>query len=305
MLKLLSLFILIFSLSVSAHEKEVEALSTAIIEKLQDKQKSKIAVVDFTNLDGQVTKLGRFIAEELSVSLAGKSTSIVVIDRIHLKAIIKEHKLSETGLIDPVTSRKLGKIAGIDALITGSLTPFGDNIRTTVKILNVETAQIIGAEAVHIPKTKAIEHLVNNQLSNASSKHNNKKTNSVTEGSPKKSYQQTKSAGSLIVNLKKCTKKSSLIKCDFIIESMKNHYSQKIYSKSRIFDDNGNEILASNVAFGNKSSRGYVKITLLKGTPVKASLEFNNVPNETRYIKNLEIRFYRLSISLKDISFSN
>ena len=73
-------------------------------------------------------------------------------DRIHLKSIIREHKLSATGMIDPKTARKLGKIAGVQALITSTVTPFGDNVRVTVKILDTETAKIIGASTANIAK---------------------------------------------------------------------------------------------------------------------------------------------------------
>jgi hypothetical protein len=84
----------------------------------------------------------------------------MVVDRTHLKSIIEEHKLSSTGLIDPQTARKLGKIAGVDALITGTITPFGDSIRLAVKVLDTETAKMISASSGNIARTKAIEELL-------------------------------------------------------------------------------------------------------------------------------------------------
>ncbi|CAK8721097.1 hypothetical protein GKODMF_12715 [Candidatus Electrothrix gigas] len=126
--------------SASAYEAEIKKMSATMAEKIAATKKAKIAVVDFTNLRGDVTELGRFIAEEFSVALAGAGKGFKVVDRTHLKSIIKENKLSATGLIDPATARKLGKIAGVDALITGTLTPFGDSVRIAVKVLNTSTA---------------------------------------------------------------------------------------------------------------------------------------------------------------------
>lgn len=60
-----------------------------------------------------------------------------------LKSIIKENKLSATGLIDPATARKLGKVAGVDALITGTLTPLRDG-----DVLNLEIS--ISSARIHI-----------------------------------------------------------------------------------------------------------------------------------------------------------
>ena len=143
-----------------AYEEEIKDISANMARKIGDAGKKTIAVADFTDLQGNVTELGRFLAEEFSVALAGAGTRFEVVDRIHLKSIIMEHKLSATGMIDPKTARKLGKIAGVQALITGTVTPFGDNVRVTVKILDTETAKIIGASTANIAKTKAIEELL-------------------------------------------------------------------------------------------------------------------------------------------------
>ncbi len=111
----------------TGYEKEIENISQTMADKIAASGKKKVAVVDFTDLQGNVTELGRFISEEFSISLASAGKGFIVIDRTHLKSILAEHKLSAKGLIDPATARKLGKIAGVDALVTGTLTPFGDS----------------------------------------------------------------------------------------------------------------------------------------------------------------------------------
>ena len=153
-------FLLLVSNITMAYEKEIKSLSASMAENIAKAGKKTIAVVDFTDLQGNVTELGRFIAEEFSVALAGAGKGFEVVDRTHLKSIIAEHKLSSTGIIDPQTARKLGQIAGVDALITGTITPFGDSVRLSVKVLATDTAKIIGASSGDIAKTKAIEELL-------------------------------------------------------------------------------------------------------------------------------------------------
>ncbi len=158
------MLVLVFCLatvcSSSAYEAEIKKISATMAEKIAATEKNKVAVVDFTNLQGNVTELGRFIAEEFSVAIAGAGKGFKVVDRTHLKSILKENKLSATGLIDPDTARKLGKIAGVEALITGILTPFGDSVRMTVKILDTVTAEVIDAIAANIPKTEGVKVLL-------------------------------------------------------------------------------------------------------------------------------------------------
>ena len=143
-----------------AYEKQIQSLSAFMAGKIAAAGKKSIAVVDFTDLQGNVTELGRFLAEEFSVALAGASKGFEVVDRTHLKSIMAEHKLASTGIIDPQTARKLGKIAGVEALITGTITPFGDSIRLSVKVLDTETAKMISASTGNIAKTDAIEELL-------------------------------------------------------------------------------------------------------------------------------------------------
>lgn len=58
---------------------------------------------------------------------------------------LSQHKLTATGLIDPDNAKKLGQFAGVDALIMGTLTPKGQNMSLTAKIVTTDTAEIIGA----------------------------------------------------------------------------------------------------------------------------------------------------------------
>jgi TolB-like protein len=156
---LLNLILLNFNTSM-AYEREIKSISSTIAESISKSHKKTIAVLDFTDLQGNVTELGRFLAEELSVDLTIVAQGFEVIDRTHLKTILDEHKLSLSGLIDPKTVKKLGQIAGVDAIIIGSVTPFGDSVRAAVKVIATDTAKIIGAAKGDIDKTKVIEELL-------------------------------------------------------------------------------------------------------------------------------------------------
>lgn len=123
-----------------------------------------VAVTDFTDLQGGVTELGRFIAEEMALGLATSARRLSVIDRTHLKMLMQEHKLSTSGLIDPSTARKLGKIVGAQGLVTGTITPFADSVRVVVKVLDTETARIIVATSVDVTKNRTIEELLGRGL---------------------------------------------------------------------------------------------------------------------------------------------
>lgn len=167
---LVSLLIL-SSYSAMAYDKEINSISKSIAEKIATAGKKKVTVIDFTDLQGNVTELGRFLAEEFSLALVEAGKGYEVVDRNNLKVIIKEQEPSSRGPTgSQLTTPQIYREAGIDALITGTITPFSDSIRITIKILDITTAKIIGAARGNIARTKDLEELLGRGVKSAQSR---------------------------------------------------------------------------------------------------------------------------------------
>src|ERR1700761_9841023 len=100
----------IFLLAPLCAAQDLRTLASTISQHIASSGRKSVAVIDFTDLDGNPTRLGRFLAEEFSDSLVSQASNFDVIDRTHLKLLLQEHKLAMSGLIDPATARELGKI---------------------------------------------------------------------------------------------------------------------------------------------------------------------------------------------------
>ena len=148
------------ALGASSYEEGVTELSKAIVADAAKFKKQKLAVVDFTDLSGNVTELGRFLAEELSVSLVITGAGLEIVDRTQLNKILKEQALSFSGVIDPAAVKKVGQLAGVDALIAGTITDLEDTIRLTLKIIATDTGSLVSAARTGIPKTGTIAKLM-------------------------------------------------------------------------------------------------------------------------------------------------
>ena len=151
---------LCFALYISASSQGFDAaltqLSDDISSKIRTTGKRKVAVWDFTDTEGKITNLGKYLSEEVSVNLTNASYSLNVMDRNHLNTILREHKLNAEGVVDVNTAKQLGKINAVDAIITGTVTVFVDKIRLTIKVLDTETALIIAATKGDLPISKEI-----------------------------------------------------------------------------------------------------------------------------------------------------
>ena len=157
-LALLVVILLPASAKPQDYQHEIDRLAAEVAGIVAKAELKNVAVVDFTDLKGNVQEIGRFIAEELTTSLVLSERPFKTIDRANLRTILEEQKLSMTGLMSPENTKKL-KISGVDGLVRGTLTPFGESFRLTIQVIAVENAQIVGAARGTIPKTNAMENL--------------------------------------------------------------------------------------------------------------------------------------------------
>jgi len=124
--------------------------------------KRKVAVVDFVNSNGQITEFGRYLAENYSVQLVNKATNFSVVDRNYLRKLMNKHKLSMKDSIDPKTAKEIRKVVGVDALIVGSYTPLKDNVKVTVKAIDIGTSGILFADSLEIVKKDQYTKMMRN-----------------------------------------------------------------------------------------------------------------------------------------------
>ena len=292
---LAGIFLLVSAQFSLGYESEIDRLSTSMAEKISRSGKKTIAVVDFTDLQGNVTELGRFLAEEFSAALVNAGKGFVVVDRIHLKSILKEHKLSASGIIDPATARKLGKIAGVDAIVTGTITPFGERVRLSAKVLETDSAKVICASRGNIPKTDAIEELLGKGI----------ETTATTTGRRLSARKRGKTKGSgpikrvesnnFTFELLRCKLSGGSMTCQVLITNgdkdrkfLLNASSSHTIPKSRCFDNSGNAYIADKAQVGSSQSSGIASTMLVSGVPTKASLSFKNISAQDRMLSLLE-----------------
>jgi curli biogenesis system outer membrane secretion channel CsgG len=90
--------------------------------------KPRIAVLEFKNkADNQWWYHGgAAAAQDVFVTELVKSGKFRVVDREQLEAMMQEKHLTQSGDIDKSTAMKLGKILGLNYLLTGAVTEYGN-----------------------------------------------------------------------------------------------------------------------------------------------------------------------------------
>jgi len=160
---LLSLLLLTTpSFGASNLESGVAEVGKSISESMLQEGKKKIAVIEFSDLNDNVTDLGRFLAEELINELLKnkKDKGYEIVERRQLNKVLKQLKLSSSGLLDPKSMKEVGKILNVDSIVTGSLTDLGNDIKVNARIISVESAMIISSASTKIPKVGSVAKLM-------------------------------------------------------------------------------------------------------------------------------------------------
>lgn len=161
-------------------DKELSELAEKIATPIKEHGNKKVTVLDFTDLQGGSSELGRYIAEQLTVDLVMSKRDFSVLDRANLKSILAEHKLTATGLVDPENAKKLGQFAGVDAIILGTIISKGQNTALTAKIITTDTAEIVGAARAEFKTDENVRQLVSKPTAEPQSP-----TSATTDAKPK------------------------------------------------------------------------------------------------------------------------
>ncbi len=144
----------------------IREIGQQISKRLADKNMKKVAVAEFTQLDGSVTAFGQFFAEELITSLFSIDPEhLEAVERRQLQKALDQERISPDNILDAGSLRKIAGVLNIDSVITGSIADLGDSVRINVRALSVENARIFGAASTNIEKNDMIARLLSQNAS--------------------------------------------------------------------------------------------------------------------------------------------
>ncbi len=115
----------------------------------------RIAVWYFDNSsdDKSLDKLKKGLAA-MMISDLSKVKMLSVIERDRIQEIIEEQKMNNTKNFDAATASKIGKLLGVEHVLTGAYFELMGSLRIDARIIDVETGKILKSEGVDGPSTE-------------------------------------------------------------------------------------------------------------------------------------------------------
>ena len=133
---------------------------------------SKIAVV---NVQSPTINLTNYVIDHLLMHLVNND-NFMVIERSEINTLEKEQHYQLSGAVSDETAVSLGKQLGTQFIISGSMLPLGDKYSLRLKVINVETAQIMGTNIFHINTDNTLMALLVTQNEETLAKDNAKQS---------------------------------------------------------------------------------------------------------------------------------
>ncbi len=238
---------------------------------------------------------------------------LTVVERTQLRILLKEHKLAESGILDAQTVRKLGQIANVDVVVTGTITPLGDSVKLSLKAMDASTAKIVAAQATEIPRTKAIDELLARGLADDPSDSPQRNANSSTHINPVPTAKNAVQAVTSVAqngfqfDLTGCTRAAGNVRCGFRLQNLETEDREiYIFANTRAVDDTGAEWESALRRLSSSEGKGRYGNTVttwaVPGVPVTGTLGFAGGAAAARVFVLLELECNSFRVQFRNIA---
>lgn len=117
-------------------------------------RKLKIAVMDFADLQGRTTQLGRLLAEELTAALLPREP-FTLVERRMLYQVLREQALAQTGVLEIAEAQVVGRAVGAEALVLGTLSELGEEIKVNARLIEVSSGTVLVAAGKSLERRRS------------------------------------------------------------------------------------------------------------------------------------------------------
>lgn len=112
----------------------------------------RIAVLPFSPAGRPDAEGGLILSERLVSRLAGTG-GLEIVERTLLDKVLEEQRLGTSGALDPRQAREVGRLLGVDAIVTGTFTQMADRrVEVHARLIDSHTARILGAATARVEK---------------------------------------------------------------------------------------------------------------------------------------------------------
>jgi len=88
------------------------------------------------------------IVNDWLIAFLVNTKSFEVVERQALEKVLQEQSLGQSGILDSKSAADVGRLLGVDVLITGTLMSLGNTLEITARMIDTDNGSIVGAASV-------------------------------------------------------------------------------------------------------------------------------------------------------------
>jgi len=293
---------------VSSFDEQMNVLANEMVKSLSQEKKSKIAIMEFPDLNGQVSELGKFIPEELTTRFF-RTKRFDVVERQLINKVIDEQRLGVSGMLDANSAAEIGKMLGVEAIVTGTITDIGASIRINARMIATQTGSVFAVSSANISKDDYILALMKKIPAHDTYSHSIGSQETTHANITKTLSKNTVDGIDFEVVSAKIVPGDHILIDVVVTNTSRTDKEVRINNNTRLYDNLGQEFLNPVRSIGAKKTQ-YRSEDLshlyIAGIPTKVTLDFSNIDPTANSIALLKIQGWGLSteVLLRNIPLS-
>jgi len=143
----------------AAHSASLDAFGDALARQIVDAKIHTIAVTGFVAPEDATSPRGQYLAALLCESWFKRHEELVIVKPVRFVETLKAQKLSPHDLTIPERLAQVGKILGIDAVMSGSLADSASGFLLTVKVRAVSDGSVVFTTEQSVAHSRVLDSL--------------------------------------------------------------------------------------------------------------------------------------------------
>lgn len=279
---------------------QMKALTRQMVKSFGEQGKTQIAIMEFPNVNGTITELGKLIPEELTTRLF-QTGEFQVVERQLLNKVLQEQKLGMSGMIDASSAAQIGKLLGVDAIVTGTVTDRGDAIRINARMIETEKAHVFAVASVSVIRENHLIGMLGKEISAPAN-------NSSSGSSAKPASNKPIAKGLLgevkleIMSIKVDGMNKATVEVVFTNKAKQDVNMILQPNHSQAYDNLGQEYVCQQIITGSKKTRynsSTINHRFISGIPTKVYFKFYDIDSDASSVALLKLS---AEINREDVS---
>ncbi|MBM7066159.1 FlgO family outer membrane protein [Actibacterium sp. 188UL27-1] len=150
------------SFAAGSLDEALTEIAGQIVESLPQDDLPTVAISTFTHTGNTCSDLSNYISE-IMLPTVQRNGNFRIFARSQLSAIFRELELVYDGTISPSAAQEIGKISGVEAILTGNITPFGQRLMVIATLIDTSDGGVLASATADFPITETERALLATQ----------------------------------------------------------------------------------------------------------------------------------------------